>query len=221
MLYRDWLKDFARRAGEQDWGAFRGLRRNTKPSQWDNYLREQPEWKPDLTKHFRGIFAKVQAQQEGSTFRHHPCVSGHPILRQSDCHQKAIPRCPNGDEVPVAGVIWFHSALQFSFNSMLSTAAARSAEDPCCQKRCLPSSVEFRGLPCGQITETLTSKKQYRNPNLKHRKDRNPNLKQKKTENPGSAFRLGPCRLGAPVPEQRTPGGLALGGILRDNTRDP
>ena len=66
-----------------------------------------------------------------ASFRDHPCMSGHPILGRADYHEKAIPLCLHGDEVPVMGVgkIWCHSALQFSFNSMLATAAGRSAED--------------------------------------------------------------------------------------------
>jgi len=66
-----------------------------------------------------------------ANFRQHPCMQGHPIFRRDDFERRAVPLCLHGDEVPVVGVgkIWCHSVLQFSFNSLLATAAGRSAAD--------------------------------------------------------------------------------------------
>ena len=66
-----------------------------------------------------------------NVFRHHPCMENHPVLSETDFDTTFIPLCLHGDEVPAQGVgkIWSQSALQFSFNSLLASAAGRLPED--------------------------------------------------------------------------------------------
>ena len=54
----------AKRAGGQEWGAYRALKRSSKPSQWDNYLREREQWREEAQKHFKAIFAKIDQNTE-------------------------------------------------------------------------------------------------------------------------------------------------------------
>ena len=64
--HREWVRNLAKRAGGQDWGAYRALKRSSKPSQWDNYLREKEQWREEAQKHFKAIFAKIdQTTEEG------------------------------------------------------------------------------------------------------------------------------------------------------------
>ncbi|CAE7450816.1 pol [Symbiodinium microadriaticum] len=62
--HREWVRDLAKRAGGQDWGAYRALKRSSKPSQWDNYLREREQWREEAQKHFKDIFAKIDQNTE-------------------------------------------------------------------------------------------------------------------------------------------------------------
>ena len=62
--HKEWVRELARRAGGQDWGAYRALRRTTKPSQWDNYLKEKDGWQKDARDHFQTIFGKIDREKE-------------------------------------------------------------------------------------------------------------------------------------------------------------
>ena len=62
--HREWVRNLAKRAGGQDWGAYRALKRSSKPSQWDNYLREKEQWREEAQKHFKAIFAKIDQNTE-------------------------------------------------------------------------------------------------------------------------------------------------------------
>ncbi|CAE7709541.1 unnamed protein product, partial [Symbiodinium necroappetens] len=62
--HREWVRDLAKRSGGQDWGAYRALKRSSKPSQWDNSLREQEQWREEAQKHFKTIFAKIKPEEE-------------------------------------------------------------------------------------------------------------------------------------------------------------
>ena len=64
-------------------------------------------------------------------FRSHPAMRGHPLLGEAGFENTFIPLCMHGDEVPVQGIgkIWCHSALQFSWSSLMATAAGRLPDD--------------------------------------------------------------------------------------------
>ena len=56
-------------------------------------------------------------------FKNHPCMENHPCKQDPDYMSTTVPLLMHGDEVPVIGVgkVWCHSALQFSWTSILAS----------------------------------------------------------------------------------------------------
>ena len=104
---------------------------------WDASILPDPAGLPSFWEHFSK----------------HPCMKNHPILSKENYEEKAIPLALRGDEVPVmrVGKIWCHSSLALSWNSLMATAAGRSAEDTmiyiwgCFEKFIIPTADGFLG----------------------------------------------------------------------------
>ena len=66
-----------------------------------------------------------------SSFSSHPCMDGHPAKRFANWTRTFIPIMLHGDEVPVSGIgnIWCHSALAFSWASLIAHCLGGAVDD--------------------------------------------------------------------------------------------